>query len=137
VILADTGVLLAAANERDAANKACSTLVRDNAGALLVSPLVIAEVCYMLASRRGPDFEASFLESLCHGTLTLAPLTVADVARMAVLVRRYADLPLGAADASVVALAERLNIVDVATLDRRHFTVVRPRHCEVLTIMPG
>ena len=49
---------------------------------------------------------------------------------MAELVETYADLPLGAIDASVVALAERLGLTTVATLDRRHFTVVRPKHVE-------
>ncbi len=45
---------------------------------------------------------------------------------MAELVRTYADLPLGAVDASVLAVAERLRLTDVATLDRRHLTIVRP-----------
>lgn len=55
---------------------------------------------------------------------------------MAELVEQYADLPLGTTDASVIALAERLNITEVATLDRRHFTVVRPRHVEALILLP-
>jgi len=52
------------------------------------------------------------------------------------LVARYADLPLGTTDASVVALAERLGVDELATLDRRHFSVVRPRHVEALTLLP-
>jgi len=55
---------------------------------------------------------------------------------MAELVRAYADLPLGAVDASVIAVAERLNLADVATLDRRHFPVVRPRHVTALNLLP-
>lgn len=47
---------------------------------------------------------------------------------MAELVRRYDDLPVGTTDASVIALAERLGVTEIATLDRRHFTVVRSRH---------
>ena len=54
---------------------------------------------------------------------------------MAELVRTYADLPLGAADASVIAVAERLKLTDVATLDRRHFTVVAP-HTAALNLLP-
>jgi uncharacterized protein len=57
-------------------------------------------------------------------------------ARMVVLVEQYADLPLGTSDASAVALAERLDITEVATLDRRHFTMVRPRHAPTLTLLP-
>jgi predicted nucleic acid-binding protein len=136
VILADAGVLLAAANDDDAEHAACAALLEQHAGALLVSPLVVAEVCYLLGSRHGPEAEALFLDSLTDGTLLLAKLAEVDTARMAQLVRKYADLRIGAADASVIALAERLNITDVATLDRRHFTVVRPAHCPALNLLP-
>ncbi|GDY33122.1 hypothetical protein GTS_47550 [Gandjariella thermophila] len=56
--------------------------------------------------------------------------------RMAQLVKTYADLPLGAVDASVITVAERLGISRVATLDRRHFTVVRPKHVPALELLP-
>lgn len=56
---------------------------------------------------------------------------------MADLVETYADLPLGAADASVIAVAERLGVHQVATLDHRHFTVVRPRHVAALELLPA
>lgn len=55
---------------------------------------------------------------------------------MSELVEQYADLPLGTTDASVIALAERLDINEIATLDRRHFTVVRPRHVDAFTLLP-
>lgn len=55
---------------------------------------------------------------------------------MAELVRGYDDLPLGTTDASVIALAERLAIGEIATLDQRHFRVVRPSHVEALTLFP-
>ena len=56
---------------------------------------------------------------------------------MAEMVERYADLPLGAADASVIAVAERLGAREIATLDRRDFTVVRPSHVNALTLLPN
>jgi len=56
---------------------------------------------------------------------------------MAELVARYHDLPLGTVDASVIAAAERLGVTEVATLDRRHFTVVRPHHVEAFNLLPG
>ena len=55
---------------------------------------------------------------------------------MADLVETYADFPLGTTAASVIALAERLDIAEIATLDRRHFTAVRPRHTNALTLLP-
>ena len=62
--------------------------------------------------------------------------TASDRERMVVLAETYADLPLGTVDASIVATAERLGEASVATLDRRHFTVVRPAHVEAFTLLP-
>jgi predicted nucleic acid-binding protein len=69
--------------------------------------------------------------------LVLVDLTNEDLSRMSDLVATYASLPLGAVDASVISIAERLGLSEVATLDRRHFTVVRPRHLDALTLLPG
>ena len=66
----------------------------------------------------------------------LVQVTAADAARAADLVERYASLPLGTADAIVVAVAERFRAVNVATLDRRHFSVVRPSHAAAFTLLP-
>jgi hypothetical protein len=60
-----------------------------------------------------------------------------DLGRIAALAAEYADLPLGFSDASVVALAERLDVVSVITLDRRHFGAVRPRHRSSFTLLPS
>jgi uncharacterized protein len=137
MILADSGVLLAAANHDEKEHEACAALIEGNVGALLVSPLVVAEVCYMLSSRHSTEAEALFLDSFADGTLLLARLSEVDMLRMAALVRQYSDMRLGASDASIVALGERLNVVQVATLDRRHFTVVRPVHCDTFSLLPG
>ena len=64
-------------------------------------------------------------------------MTAADLGRMAELVGQYADLGLGGIDASVVAIAERLGVVKIATLDRRHFSVVRPAHVDAFTLLPA
>ena len=96
---------------------------------------VSAEVCFLLARDGGPAVEAGFLRAFSSGYLTVADVTVADLQRSAELVERYADLPLGGTDACLVALAERLEIPELITLDRRHFAVVRPRHVEALTLL--
>jgi predicted nucleic acid-binding protein len=89
--------------------------------------LVITEVTYLLGSRLGADAEVRFLGDLAAGNLIPEPVAASDWLRIAELVARYHDLPLGTADASVVALAERLGATEVATFDRRHFTVVQPQ----------
>jgi predicted nucleic acid-binding protein len=136
VILLDTGPLVAALNTKDKHHKASADLLRTHPGPLLVPGPVLTEVCWLLESTRGPEAEAAFLDTVAHGELDLVALTVFDIQRMAELIRRYADLPLGAADASVIAVAERLNITDIATLDHRHFTVVRPSHTTAFNLLP-
>ena len=98
--------------------------------------LVVTEVSYLLGSRLGYHAEVRFLGDLAAETLTVAPVAPGDWLRIAELVSIYHDLPLGAVDASVVAAAERLNIATIATLDRRDFSVVRPRHVPAFTPLP-
>lgn len=88
--------------------------------------LVVTEVTYLLASRLGVEPEVRFLGDLAAGNLLPEPVVAADWLRIAELVARYADLPLGTVDASVISVAERLGATEIATLDRRHFTVVQP-----------
>ena len=76
------------------------------------------------------------LRSLADGDFSVIGFTAGDYARMADLVTTYGSLPLGTTDASVIALAERFRLTEVATLDRRHFTVVRPIHANALTLLP-
>jgi hypothetical protein len=78
----------------------------------------------------------TFLEDVVTGAYRVEPSTPADLARCHELQVQYADLPLGVVDASVVALVERLGERAVATLDHRHFSVVRPRHVAGLTLLP-
>jgi len=136
VILADSGVLIAAANHRDKHHQACEALVRQHRGALLVSPLTIAEVCHMIGKLAGPRGKAAFLDAFSAGALVLATVTSTDTARMAALIREYPKLDLDGADSSIIALAERLGLDMVATIDRRDFTVVRPTHVPALRLLP-
>jgi predicted nucleic acid-binding protein len=71
-----------------------------------------------------------------HGEFELVHLTPADLTRTGALVLRYADFPLGGVDASVIAVAERFGVDRVATLDRRHFSVIKPSHVPALTLLP-
>jgi predicted nucleic acid-binding protein len=115
----------------------CLELLETHPGPLLVPALVVTEVVYLLASRLGTSAEVRFLGDLATGDLLVEPVPASDWLRIAALVSRYRDLPLGSVDASVVAAAERNDAIEVATLDRRHFSVVRPEHVEAFTLLPG
>lgn len=90
----------------------------------------------LVERRRGTRAERAFLDDVRAGLFVMIESTSADLDRIADLVEGYASLPLGTVDASVIALVERLNLTAVATLDHRHFRVVRPRHCPALTLLP-
>lgn len=136
MIIVDTGPLVAAANADDHDHDRCVAMFRAARRPWLVPQPVIAEVCYLLEREHGSQAEAAFLRSFGRREMTLAPLTIEDTDRMAELVESDASLGLGGVDAAVIALAERLNVTTVATLDRRDFAVVRPRHVMVLTLIP-
>jgi uncharacterized protein len=102
----------------------------------LVPDLVITEVVYLLSTRLGWQPEVRFLGDLASGNLTPEAVHPADLLRMAELLARYHDLPLGSVDASVIAVAERRGIAEIATLDRRHFSIVRPAHFETFQLLP-
>jgi hypothetical protein len=97
---------------------------------------VVAEVGYLLGRTGGARIEAAFLRSFVDSTFTCVDLEPSDFARMADLVETYADFPLGTTDAAVAAVAERLGIIEVATLDHRHFRAIRPNHTSSLTLLP-
>jgi uncharacterized protein len=136
VIIVDTGPLVAMANEQDRHHARCVEWFDTAPGPLLLPAPILTEVCYLLERERGAAIEAAFLRSVRDEIFTLVAITREDLDRMAELVETYSSLPLGAADASVIAVAERLKLAEVATLDRRHFTVVRPNHVDALTLLP-
>jgi predicted nucleic acid-binding protein len=139
MIVCDTGPIVAAAIRQDDDFHACTDLFTGlhlAARQILVPATVIAEAGYLLNRLGGPNVEAGFLRSCAEGSFTLVDLTTVDLQRMAELVQTYADFPLGTTDASVIAVAERLGVTEIATLDHRHFRAVRPHHVEALALLP-
>jgi predicted nucleic acid-binding protein len=98
--------------------------------------LVVTEVAYLIETRLGYEAEVRFLGDLASGSFATERVASADWLRIAELVWEYRDLPLGTVDASIVTAGERLVIREVATLDRRHFSVVRPAHMSAFELLP-
>ena len=134
IAVVDSGPLYAAADLDDADHDAVLSALANDDLHLVVPTMVVAEVTYFLGSRLGAAAEARFLAGLAD--MDVEAPSPADWPRMAELVAQYADFPLGGTDASVIALAERLGTPTIVTLDRRHFSAVRPRHCDALTLLP-
>ncbi|PYQ32179.1 MAG: VapC toxin family PIN domain ribonuclease [Acidobacteria bacterium] len=135
-LIVDSGPLYAYIDEDDRDHEASLTLLESHEGPLIVPQLVVTEVAYLLETRLGWSAEARFLGDLATGNLLTEPVLASDWIRIAELVAAYHDLPLGTVDASVVATAERLGATTVATLDRRHFSVVRPKHVAAFQLVP-
>jgi predicted nucleic acid-binding protein len=136
MIVVDTGPIVALLNDRDDHHERCRDFLANHPGPLLVPTTVFTEVCMLAERRRGTRAELAFLSDVRSGLFTMLETTSVDLDRIADLVKTYADLPLGTVDASVVALAERLHLPAVATLDHRHFSVVRPRHVPAFELLP-
>ncbi len=97
---------------------------------------MLVEVDYWLVKLGGAQVWADFAADIGNGVYRLVHPDDAELARTAELELAYHDLGLGFVDASVIAVCEQLEETKLATLDRRHFSVVRPRHCSYLTLMP-
>lgn len=136
MLVVDAGPLVAAAATRDRNHERCVALLSQAPLPLIVPALVVTEVAYFLGDRIGHPAEQAFARALRDGELLVEPVEPLDWTRIDELLDAYADLPLGIVDASVVAACERLGVATLATLDRRHFSVVRPRHRQTLTLLP-
>lgn len=136
MIILDTGVLLAAADADDHHDAAVEFIETNSSNRLVLISTVATETAWMIEDRLDPATEAAFVASIGAEDFTFTELTTNDWQRSAELIATYADLGLGLVDASVVAVAERLNITTVATLNHRDFRIVRPAHCEAFELVP-
>ncbi len=138
-VIVDTGPLLAVLDEDDAhhvASVAAFAALAGHREALVVPIAVLLETCQLIGRRVGPVQEAQFLRLCTAGEFQIESLVDDDLLRAAELVDRYSDARIGFANASIVAVAERLDVTRILTLDRRHFGVIRPRHCAGFDLIP-
>jgi uncharacterized protein len=136
VIVCDTGVLVGSVDADDAHHDECTAIFAEHGDDLVVPASVLIESCWLLNRYVSPDREVAVLQAVASGDLVVDPLETADYRRAAELLTTYRDLRLGVVDATVVALAERLGVAEIATIDRRDFTVVRPAHIDAFTLLP-
>ena len=135
-LICDTGPLLAALDAADPDHARCADLITEAREDLVVPMLVLSELDYWCARRLTSEAWLTFVDDVLVGVYQVEAPTLPDLRRCRELQSRYADLGLGVVDASIVALAERLGEPKVATLDERHFRVVRPSHVDALELLP-
>lgn len=121
MILVDASAVLQLASSTAKRHTDVHAVISELAGPFLLSPFVLAELDYMLGSRHGQASQLAMLGEVADGAYELAEFSRTDVEAAADVIRQYADLQIGLADASIVVLAERHQTVDVLSFDSRHF----------------
>jgi predicted nucleic acid-binding protein len=135
-LVLDTGPILALLDADDPDHGRCREMVESIGEDLVIPTPVLVEVDYWVLKLLGQAAWATFVEDIARRAYRLHHPDESDLQRAAELERAYASLDLGLVDASVIVACERLRESKVATLDRRDFSVVRPRHCDALTLLP-
>jgi predicted nucleic acid-binding protein len=136
VILLDTSGLLAAIDGSQRRHAAAAEALLAAAPPFLLSPFVLAELDYLLATRVGRQAERALLAEVGRGVYRLVEFASADVAEAERVIARYSDLDVGLADASLVVLASRYDVRDILTLDERHFRAMRGPRGRPFRILP-
>ncbi len=136
-LVLDTGPIVAALDAGDQDHTACAGLFGLPRERRVTIAPVLVELDHLLTRQVGPDAFPALLETVRRGELDVIDLGEKDYVRVQELMRVYADLRVGFVDAAVLAVVERLGEPKLATLDHRHFSVMRPRHVDALELLPA
>lgn len=136
IAIADTSFIVAIENKLDQHHQRCRR-VFEQEKLIYLPQSVLNEVCYLLTKAGGNQAAASFLHRLPKINMLLTSLQAGDLARTADILVKYADSRVDFVDASIVAIAERLNVTRILTLDQRDFNILRPTHVDRFELLPG
>jgi predicted nucleic acid-binding protein len=135
-LILDTGPLYASLDRSDDDHARCRSLIEEADEPLLIPAPVLVEVEYLIHRSLHPGVLVALLSDIESGAYDVVPLAASDYRRVRELCDRYADADIGFVDASVLAIVERLEEQKLATLDHRHFGILRPRHVDTLRLLP-
>ena len=135
-VLVDTSVLYALARREDPSHETCEAAIAAEREAITVPAHLLCEIAYLTNVRIGGRAERTFLRSLFESDWAIEPMSRADLGRALDLLEQYATADIGYVDAATVAIAERLDIKRIYTLDRRDFALVRPAHVPAFELLP-
>lgn len=135
-VLLDTGFVYAVLNRTEQYHGAVTKVARETRDVMLLPTPVIVEVAYLLLRDVGTAAVAEFAGSLSSTDMVLVDPVASDYQRVAAVMRQYHDARIDLVDALIVAMAERLNIRRILTIDQRHFRMFRPTHVPAFDILP-
>lgn len=134
--LIDTGFMYATIDKADKHHRRVVNFLSDFRDDLILPITVLVELTYLLQARLGHVVMRSFIGELEQSPIRFEPIKKSDLPRIHQLLNQYADMELDFTDASVAAMAEKLNIQKILTVDQRDFRVIRPLHCDYFEILP-
>lgn len=132
----DTSFLFALTDKSDRNHQRVLKVAQNVSEKLILPIAVLPEICYLISSRLGHTAMRQFVTSMTPETVQIESVTTEDLIRIQQVLDRYADNQLDFTDAAIVAIAERLSITRIYTLDRRDFSVIRPKHCDYFELIP-
>jgi hypothetical protein len=135
-LILDTGPLYASLDRNDADHASCRKLIEETEEPLVIPAPVLVEVDYWINRRLHSGIMIALLNDVIAGSYRVEELQAQDYRRIRELCDRYGDSDVGFVDAAVLAVVERLNEPKLATLDHRHFRVLRPRNVDALRLVP-
>ncbi|MCY7347732.1 MAG: PIN domain-containing protein [Pyrinomonadaceae bacterium] len=133
--LIDTGFMFAVLDKKDVKHEICS-LAYERETAMLLPEVVLPELAYLVIRSLGYDILTTFLSYVAAGNLPLISIAPEDLRRASEILKKYADAKIDFVDCVIMAIAERLNIQRILTVDRRDFGLFCPRHCDHFEIIP-
>jgi predicted nucleic acid-binding protein len=135
-VLVDTGILYAMADLDDAWHEPVKAFLENITDSLVIPVTVLPEICYLLNTYLNQESERKLIASIIQGELRIENLIAEDYRRSLQLLESYSNVNIGFVDASMVAISERLKINRILTTDRKHFSIIRPRHCRAFELLP-
>jgi len=137
VILLDTSGVLAAIDSSQRYHAQAAAVLGAAPGPRVLSPFVLAELDYLLATRVGSQAALALLAEVARGAYRLASFEAGDVGTAHEVIEAHGDLDVGLADASIVVLSHRYETLDVLTLDERHFRTLRGSKGRPFRVLPA
>lgn len=137
--IVDTGFLYATLDKSDQHHTRVLNFIKehlDNDDEIVLPTPILVELAYLIATRLGHQAMRDFINSLVHDSYQFEAIQKSDIHRIHEILSQYSDAQLDFVDAFIVALAERLGISTILTVDHRHFTMMRPAHCDHFDVRP-
>ncbi len=135
-LILDSGPLISLLDRADDDHPRCRELILGATEVRIIPAPVLGEVDYFAYTRAHAGVMLDLLDDILAGSYQVEDLQLSDYGRVRELCDKYSDSDIGFVDAAVMAVVERLNEPKLATLDHRHFRMLRPHHVDALRLLP-